>query len=114
MFESRQKKQAFDFSKRNSYTNACLQFLHDAKLITSLLIFLISGKKLTAVYFSFRWFNDSLTRGFELVTREFELVTRGFELVTRESELVTRGFKLVTREYELVTRGFELSCTSEF
>ena len=39
MFESPQKKQAFDFSKRNSNTNACLKFLCDAKLITLLLIF---------------------------------------------------------------------------
>ena len=37
MFESPQKK-AFDFSKRNSYTNACIKFSCDA-LITSLLIF---------------------------------------------------------------------------
>ena len=33
------QKQEFDFYKRNSYTNACLKFLCDAKLITSLLIF---------------------------------------------------------------------------
>ena len=71
--------------------------------------FLISSKNMKAVYLSFHWFNDSWTRGFELVTREFELVTRGFELVTREFELVTRGFELVTRGFELVTRGFELA-----
>ena len=103
------KKQAFDFSKWNSYTNTCLKFLCDAKLITSLLTFLISSKKLKAVYLSFHWFNDCRTRGFELVTRGFELVTRGFELVTRGFELVTREFELVTRGFELVTRGFELA-----
>ena len=41
------------------------------------------------------WFNDSWTRGFELVTRWFEIVTRGFEfqfvLLTRNSQLVTRN-----------------------
>ena len=47
------KKQAFDFSKGNSYTNACLKFLCDAKLITSILIFLISSKNLLAAYLSF-------------------------------------------------------------
>ena len=47
------KKQVFDFYKRNSYTNACLKFLCDAKLITSLLIFVISSKKLKAVYLRF-------------------------------------------------------------
>ena len=47
------KKQAFDFSKGNSYTNACLKFLCDAKLITSVLIFLISTKNLLAAYLSF-------------------------------------------------------------
>ena len=73
-----------------------------------------------AAYLSFHWFNDSWSRGFELVTRGFKLVTRGFELVTRVFELVTcgfelvtRGFELVTREFELVTRGFEL-VTREF
>ena len=33
------KKQAFDFLKIKSYTNYCLKFLCDQKLITSLLIF---------------------------------------------------------------------------
>ena len=33
------KKQAFDFLKRNSYTNVCLKSLYEAKLITLLLIF---------------------------------------------------------------------------
>ena len=33
------KKQAFDFYKTNSYTNVCLKFLSDAKLITPLFIF---------------------------------------------------------------------------
>ena len=45
--------------------------------------FLISRKKLKAVYLSFYLFNDSRTLRFELVTREFEPVTRGFELSTR-------------------------------
>ena len=31
------KKQAFDFLKRNSYTNVCMKFLFDPKLITPLL-----------------------------------------------------------------------------
>ena len=31
------KKQAFDFLKRNSYTNVCMKFLCDPKLITPLL-----------------------------------------------------------------------------
>ena len=66
---------------------------------------LISSKNLKAVYLSFHWFNDSRTRGFELVTTGFELVTREFKLVTREFELVTRGFELVTRGFELVTRN---------
>ena len=41
MFESPQKKKkkAFDFLKRNSYTNVCLKFLYDTKLITPFLIF---------------------------------------------------------------------------
>ena len=43
---------------------------------------------------SFYWFNDSWTRGFELVTRGFEPVARGFELVTPRFELVTYGFEL--------------------
>ena len=103
------KKQAFDFSKWNSYTNTCLKFLCDAKLITSLLTFLISSKKLKAVYLSFHWFNDSRTRGFELVTRGFELVTREFELVTRGPELVTRGFEFVARRFELALLNFN-SC----
>ena len=91
------KKQALDFSKRNSYTNTCLKFLCDAKLITSLLIFLISSKKLKAAYLSFHWFNDFRTHEFELVTREFELVTRGFELVLLSYQLVLLSFQLVTR-----------------
>ena len=66
---------------------------------------LISSKNLKAVYLSFHWFNDSRTRGLELVTTGFELVTREFKLVTREFELVTRGFELVTRGFELVTRN---------
>ena len=96
------KKHAFHFFKRSSYTNACLKFLCDTKLLT------ILSKNMKAVYFSFHWFNDSRTSEFELVTRRFELVTGEFELVTRGFELVTRWFELVTRELELVTRGFEL------
>ena len=61
--------------------------------------FFISSKHLKANYLSFYWFNDSQTRGFELVTRGFELVTGGFELVTRGFELATRGFELVTRGF---------------
>ena len=64
---------------------------------------------LKTVYLSFHWvFNDSWTRGFELVTREFEIATRGFKLVTR-------GLELVTREYDsnshfwISTRSFKLS-----
>ena len=78
------------------------------KLITPLLIFSISSKKLKAVYLSFHLFNDSRTRGFELVTREFELVTRGFELVTRAFELVTRESELKTCGIGLIICGFEL------
>ena len=37
--KKKKKKQAFDFLKRNSYTNICLKFCYDAKLITPLLIF---------------------------------------------------------------------------
>ena len=37
--------------------------------------FLISSKNLEAVCLSFHWFNDSLTRESELVTRGFVLVT---------------------------------------
>ena len=70
--------------------------------------FLISSISLKAVYFSFHWFDDSWTRGFELLTRGFELVTRRLELVTGEFELVTRGFELVTCGFQLTTRGFEL------
>ena len=103
------KKQAFDFSKINSYTNICLIFLCDAKLTTSLLVILISSKNLKAVYLSFHRFNDSGTREFELVTGEFELVTRGFKLAIRKFELVTREFELLTCGFELVTRGFELA-----
>ena len=40
------KRQAFDFFQRNSYTNICLKFLYDAKLMTPLLILTISGKNL--------------------------------------------------------------------
>ena len=54
--------------------------------------FLISSKNLKDVYLNFHWFNDSWTRGFELVTRWFELVTREFELVARGFELITRGY----------------------
>ena len=53
------------------------------------------------------WFNNSWTRGFELVTRGFELVARVFELVTRGFEfqhgmefrfgISTCAFKLSTR-----------------
>ena len=68
------------------------------KLITTLLIFSISSKKVKAVYLSFHLFNDSRTRG-------FELVTRAFELVTRESELKTRGIGLIICGFELVTRN---------
>ena len=64
--------------------------------------FLISSKNLKAVYLSFHWFNDSRTRGFELVTREFELVTRGFEL---EFWILTCAFKLSTRAFKLSTRN---------
>ena len=53
LYSNLRKKQAFSFSKRNCYTNTCLKFLCDAKLITSLLTFLISSKKLKAVYLSF-------------------------------------------------------------
>ena len=70
--------------------------------------FIISSKTLKAVCLSIHWFNDSWTRGFELVTRKFELVTCEFELVTCRFELITRRFELVTRRFELVTRGFEL------
>ena len=102
------KKQAFDFSKRNSSTNACLKLLCDAKLITPLLMFAISSKKLKTVYLSFHWFNDSRTCGFDHVTCKFELINREFELATRALELVTRRFELVTRRFEPVTHGFEL------
>ena len=65
-----------------------------------------------AVYFSFHWFNDSWTRGFELVIRGFELVTRGFKLATRGIELATRKVELVTREFrnrnsQIWTRKFQ-------
>ena len=102
------------FLKRNSYTNS---YTNLTQILTQILCdvidnityyFLISSINLKAVYLSFHWFNDSWTRGFELVTRGFELVTRGFELVTHGLELVTRGFDFVTRRLELVTRGFEL------
>ena len=118
-----QKNRYSIFLKTNSYTNTRLKFRCDAKLITSLLFFLISTKNLKAVYLSFHWFDDSwnrwyelvtpelklLPRRFELTTREFELITPGFELVTRGNELVTYGFELVTCGFELVTRGFELA-----
>ena len=46
------KKQAFDFSKRNSYTNACLTFLCDAiDNVTS--YFLISSKKIEGCLLKF-------------------------------------------------------------
>ena len=61
------------------------------KLITPLLIFSISSKKLKAAYLSFHLFNDSRTRGFELVTRESELKTRGIGLIICGFELVTRN-----------------------
>ena len=94
--------QAFDFSKRNSYTNTCLKFLCDAKLITSLLIFLISGKKFKAVYFSFHWFNDSRTCEFELV-----IMNLNSELVDMNSHfwILTRTFKLLIRAFKLSTRN---------
>ena len=50
---------------------------------------------------SFHRFNDSQSRGFELVTCEFELLIRGFELLTCEIELVTSALELVTRGFEL-------------
>ena len=101
------KEQAFNFLKRNSYTNSYTNPLwHEIDNITY--YFLISSIILKAVYLSFHWFNDSWTRGFELVTRGLELATHGFELITCGFELVTRGFELVTRGFELVTRGFEL------
>ena len=109
------KKAGIQFFLKNPYANASLKFLCDTKLVTSLLIFLISCKNLKAVYLSFHWFDDSWTRGFKLATRKFglvihgfELVTRGFEVVTREFELVTRRLELVTREFEFVTHAFEL------
>ena len=45
ILEFPQKYQAFDFLKRNCYTNVCLKFFCDAKLITQLLIFLILNIK---------------------------------------------------------------------
>ena len=99
------KKKAFDISKKNSYT----KFLCDLET-DNVTYFLISSKNLRALYLSFQWFNDSRTRGFELVTREFELVTREFELVTQGFELVTRGFELVTCGFKLAL----LNCNSCF
>ena len=51
------KKQAFDFLKINSYTNYCLKFLCDLKLITSLLIFwfLVKFSRLLSWVFSNSW-----------------------------------------------------------
>ena len=98
------KRQAFHFFQRNCYTNVCLKFLYDAKLMTPLLILTISSKNL-----KWKQHFHNVTRGFELVTCRFELVTRGFELVTRGFELVTRGFELVTRGFELSLLNFK-SC----
>ena len=53
-------------------------------------------------------FIDLMIRGFELVTREFELVALGFELITRRFELLTRGYELVTRRFKLLIRNSQL------
>ena len=45
-FESPQKDRHSIFFQRNSYTNVCLKFFYDAKLMTLLLIFTISSKSL--------------------------------------------------------------------
>ena len=110
------KKQAFDFSKKNSYTNSLFKIPLWLEIDNATSYFLISSKHFKTLYLSCHWFSASRTREFELVTRGFELVTRGFELVTRRFELVTRGFELVTHGFELVTResglvtgGFELT-----
>ena len=81
--------------------------------IDNVTYFVISSKNLKALYLTIHWSNDSRTRGFELVSRRFELVTRGFQLVTHRFELVTCGFEHITQAFELVTRGFEL-VTREF
>ena len=88
------KKNRHSIFERNSCRNACFKFLCNTKLITSLLVFLICSKTLIAFYLSFRWFNDSWTRAFELVTYEFELLTRGFELVTCGFGILTFGFEI--------------------
>ena len=52
------QKQAFSFLKRNSYTNVCLKFLYDAKLITPFLSFSISGKNFSKIiggWVTFPW-----------------------------------------------------------
>ena len=74
---------------------------------------LLFTKKLKAVYLSFRWFNDSLTRGFELVTRGFELITHGIELVTRGFELVTRGSEVARLSFNSCFQLVHLSFQSE-
>ena len=71
--------------------------------------FLISIKNLKAAYLGFHWYNDSRTRGSELVTRKFKLVTSGFEFVALGFELVTRGFELATHRSELALLNFN-SC----
>ena len=53
-----------------------------------------------AVYLSFHWFNDSWTRGFELVSREFEIGTRGFEIAN-----LTHTFWISTRVSKLSNRN---------
>ena len=80
------KKQAFDFSKTNSYTNAFLKFPCDAKLITSLLIFwfLVKIWRLFTWVFIYLMILDSWiwTRNFWIWTRNSWIwtLTRGFEL----------------------------------
>ena len=86
------KKQAFDFSKKNSYTNSLFKIPLWLEIDNATSYFLISSKHFKTLYLSCHWFSASRTREFELVTRGFELVTRGFELVTREFELVLFNF----------------------
>ena len=78
------KKQAFDFLKRNSYTNVCLQLLCDAKLMTSLLIFLISSKNL-------KWKQDFHTADYGITN--FWILLFGGAKYQRGKEAETRGTK---------------------
>ena len=75
--------------------------------------FLISSKTLKAVYLSFHGFNDSRTRGFELVTRGFEIgfwiLTRAFQLSTRNSQLLTRVLPYYLQQYPFFKKGFRFS-----